>query len=98
RPVFAYAWQLIDDGNGDGLVQRGEKFRLQVQVKNTGAGPTQEATVLLRNATGDGVVLGKWRIEHKDTPIAPGQVRDLEFPLQTDGALKGDELVVELMA
>ncbi|HET9627592.1 MAG TPA: MXAN_5808 family serine peptidase [Kofleriaceae bacterium] len=97
RPVFAYAWQLIDDGNGDGLVQRGERYRLAVQIKNTGAGATQEATVLLRNATGDGVVLDKSRAELKE-PLAPGQVRELEFPLTTDGALKGDELVVELMA
>src|SRR6185295_5369052 len=74
RPVFAYAWQLIDDGNGDGLVQRGEKYRLQVQIKNTGAGPTQEATVLLRNATGDGVVLDRSRAELKE-PLAPGQIR-----------------------
>ena len=98
RPTFAYAYQLIDDGNGDGLVQKGEKFRLQVQLKNTGVGPTQEATVVLRNATGDGVVLGKSRIELKDTPIAPGQVRDVEFPISTDNAIKGDELAVELIA
>ncbi|HZJ66995.1 MAG TPA: hypothetical protein VFD36_25995, partial [Kofleriaceae bacterium] len=97
RPVFAYAWQLIDDGNGDGLVQRGEHYRLQVQIKNTGAGPTQEATVLLRNATGDGVVLDKSRAELKDA-LAPGDVRELEFPLATDATLKGDEMVVELMA
>jgi carboxyl-terminal processing protease len=97
RPVFAYAWQLVDDGNGDGLVQRGERYRLQVQIKNTGAGPTQEATVLLRNATGDGVVLDKSRAELKE-PLAPGQVRELEFPLATDATLKSDELVVELMA
>ncbi|HEX7837868.1 MAG TPA: MXAN_5808 family serine peptidase [Kofleriaceae bacterium] len=97
RPVFAYAWQLVDDGNGDGLVQRGEHYRLQVQIKNTGAGPTQEATVLLRNATGDGVVLDKSRIELKE-PLAPGDVRELEFPLATDATLRGDELVVELMA
>ncbi len=98
RPVFAYAYQLVDDGNGDGLVQRGEKFRLQVQLKNTGAGPTQEATVLLRNATGDGVVLNKSRIELKDAPLAPGVIKELEFPLATDVAMRGDELVVELMA
>ena len=98
RPVFAYAYQLIDDGNGDGLVQRGEKFRLQVQLKNTGAGPTQEATVLLRNATGDGVTLNKSRIELKDSPLAPGMVKELEFPLSTDATLSGDELIVELMA
>lgn len=97
RPVFAYAWQLVDDGNGDGLVQRGERFRLQVQIKNTGAGPTQEASVVLRNATGDGVVLAKSRAEIKDA-LAPGQVKELEFPLTTDAALRGDELVVELMA
>lgn len=97
RPVFAYAWQLIDDGNGDGLVQRGEHYRLQVQIKNTGAGPTQEATVLLRNATGDGVMLDKSRAELKD-PLAPGQIKEIEFPLATDATLKGDEMVVELMA
>ncbi|HLL23539.1 MAG TPA: MXAN_5808 family serine peptidase, partial [Kofleriaceae bacterium] len=45
RPVFAYAYQLLDDGNGDGLVQKGEKYRLQVQLKNTGAGPTSKTTV-----------------------------------------------------
>ena len=98
RPTFAYSYQLLDDGNGDGLVQKGEKFRLAVQLKNTGVGPTQEATVVLRNATGDGVVLGKSRQELKDTPIAPGQVRELEFPITTDMAMKSDELAVELIA
>ncbi|HUS30606.1 MAG TPA: MXAN_5808 family serine peptidase, partial [Kofleriaceae bacterium] len=97
KPVFAYSWQLIDDGNGDGLVQRGEKYKLQVSVKNTGVGPTSEATVLLRNATGDGVVLEKSRVEFKD-PIAPGQTKDIDFPLATDATLKADEMVLELMA
>ncbi len=98
RPVFAYAYQLIDEGNGDGLVQRGERFKLAVQVKNTGPGATQDAEVMLRNATGDGVVLDKSRASMKDAPLAPGQVRDFEFPLATDSTLKGDEVVVELMA
>ncbi|MBL0212729.1 MAG: PDZ domain-containing protein [Myxococcales bacterium] len=98
RPVFAYAYQLIDEGNGDGLVQRGERFKLAVQLKNTGPGATQDAEVMLRNATGDGVVLDKSRASLKDAPLAPGQVRDFEFPLATDSTLKGDEVVVELMA
>ncbi len=98
RPVFAYAYQLLDDGNGDGLVQRGEKYRLQVQIKNTGAGATQKATVLLRNATGDGVVLEDSRFELKDAQIAPGQVKELTFKLHTDATLKADEMQVELMA
>ncbi|MDB4963125.1 MAG: carboxyl-terminal protease [Myxococcales bacterium] len=97
RPVFAYAYQLVDDGNGDGLVQKGEKFRLLVSVKNAGAGPTHDATVLLRNATGDGVTLSKSRFELKDT-LAPNAIKDIEFPLATDATLKGDEMIVELMA
>jgi len=99
-PVFAYAYQLVDDGNGDGLLQRGEHYRLDVQVKNTGAGPTGSdgVTVLLRNATGDGVVLDKSRFEIKDAgALPPGQTRDFEFPLATDATLKGDEMVVELV-
>jgi carboxyl-terminal processing protease len=99
RPVFAYAYQLLDDGNGDGLVQRGEKYRLSVQLKNTGAGPTQAATVLLRNATGDGVALSTSRFELKDKEsLAPGQIKELEFKLATDATLKSDELILELMA
>jgi carboxyl-terminal processing protease len=97
RPVFAYSWQLVDEGNGDGLVQRGEKYKLQVSVKNTGQGPTKEATVLLRNATGDGVILSKSRFELKDA-ILPGTSRDFEFPLATDATLKADEVVLELAA
>ncbi len=100
-PVFAYAYQLIDDGNGDGLVQRGEHYRLEVELKNTGAGPTgtDGVTVLLRNATGDGVVLDKSRFEIKDAAaIAPGQTREFEFPIATDATLRGDEMIVELIA
>jgi carboxyl-terminal processing protease len=98
RPIFAYSWQLIDDGNGDGLVQRGEKYHLLVTVKNTGAGPTSAGSeVLLRNATGDGVILDQSRKEIKNA-LAPGQTMDIEFPLATDATLKADEVVLELMA
>jgi carboxyl-terminal processing protease len=98
RPIFGYSWQLVDDSNGDGLVQRGEKFRLLVTLKNIGAGTTSEdSAVLLRNATGDGVLLDKSRFEIK-SPLAPGETRDFEFPLATDATLKGDEMVLELIA
>ena len=97
RPVFAYSWQLVDEGNGDGLVQRGERYKLQVSVKNTGQGPTREASVFLRNATGDGVILAKSRYEIKDA-ILPGQTKEFDFPLSTDATLKADEVVLELVA
>jgi carboxyl-terminal processing protease len=98
RPIFAYSWQLVDDGNGDGLVQRGERYRLQVQVKNTGTGAASKNTeVLLRNVTGDGVLLDKSRFT-LDQPLAPGQTKELEFPLATDATLKADDITLELMA
>jgi len=97
RPVFAYAWQLVDDGNGDGLVQRGEKYHLQVMIKNTGMGAsTKDAQVILRNATGDGVDLGKSRFDLD--VLEPGKTKTLDFPLATNATLKADEMVLELMA
>ncbi|HEY1815284.1 MAG TPA: MXAN_5808 family serine peptidase [Kofleriaceae bacterium] len=100
RPVFAYAYQLVDDSNGDGLVQKDEKFHLQVTVKNTGSGPSTAdgdgSTLLLRNATGDGVLLDKSRFAIG--VLAPSQSKDFEFPLTTDDSLQGDEVVLELTA
>lgn len=97
RPVFAYAWQLVDEGNGDGLVQKNEKYHLRVSIKNTGDGPsTTEAQVVLRNASGTGVDLDKSRFDIG--VLAPGQVKEVEFPLATTAALATEEMVLELMA
>jgi len=40
HPLFAYSYQTIDDvvGNRDGQVQRGERVRTLVKVKNIGQG------------------------------------------------------------
>jgi carboxyl-terminal processing protease len=96
RPTFAYSYQLVDDGNGDGLVQKGERYRLLVTIKNTGEGTSPEATALLRNASGDGVILDKSRFELG--VMAPGASHSLEFPVSVTRELAGDELVVEVMA
>jgi carboxyl-terminal processing protease len=95
RPIFAYAYQLLDDGNGDGLVQKNERYRLQLTVKNTGSGSAAEATALLRNASGDGVALDKSRFELGE--LKAGDSRVLEFPFAVTGKLKASELVVEVM-
>ena len=97
RPVFAYAWQLVDDGNGDGLIQRGEKYHLQVSIKNTGTGAsTKDSQVILRNATGDGVELDKSRFDID--VLEPGKIKQFDFPLATSATLKAEEVVLELMA
>lgn len=94
RPVFAYSYQLLDDSNGDGLVQRAESYRLRVTVKNTGKGLANDTTAVLRNASGDGVTLKHARFEMGD--LKPGEQKTVEFQFDTTNALKAKEAVVEL--
>ena len=88
----------VDDGNGDGLVQRGEKYHL--------AGPGQEHR-RRPDAGGDRAAAQRDRRRRRcstsrasssRTRSRPARSSELEFPLATDATLKGDELVVELMA
>ncbi len=94
RPVFAYTHQLIDKGNGDGLVQKNEAHGIRVTVRNIGDGVAKEPTALLRNASGDGVRLRKARFELGK--LAPGESKTVEFEFDVLPALREDELVVEM--
>jgi carboxyl-terminal processing protease len=95
RPTFAYAYQVVDAGNGDGLVQKDEAHRLRVTIKNEGPGDASEVTAVLRNASGDGVVLGKSRQELGK--LARGDAKTLEFEFDVTDQLAGDEAIIELM-
>lgn len=94
RPVFAYTHQLLDDGNGDGLIQPGEAHRLRVTVKNTGSGVAREAAAILRNASGIDVVLRRARFELGE--LAPGASKTVEFALKTAPRMNEKETVIEL--
>jgi len=76
RPRFAYSL-VVDDGNGkdtsgngDGLLQVGERVALVVGVKNTGKGAAAEPTALLKNLGGAEVFIdvGRQRLD----ALAPG--------------------------
>ncbi len=95
RPIFAYSYQLIDEGSGDGLVQKQEKLRLRVTIKNAGPGEATETTAVLRNASGDGVELDRSR--HEVGKLAPGASKTVEFALELTKQLADAEAVVELM-
>jgi carboxyl-terminal processing protease len=95
RPTFAYAYQVIDDGNGDGLLQRRESHRVRVQVKNTGTGVAAETTAILRNASGDGVQLTSSRMELGK--LAPGDEKTVEFGFAVGEDYAESEAVVELL-
>jgi carboxyl-terminal processing protease len=72
EPSFAVGWQMLDDieGNGNGVLERGETGRLRVFLENTGAGKSLSTAVSVQNLSGQGVYIHKGRDEIKD--LAPG--------------------------
>ncbi len=95
RPAFAYAHQLIDEGNGDGLLQRRERHRMRLTVKNTGTGVARQAAAVLRNTSGDGVQLDSSRMELGE--LAPGAVKTVEFAFTVQPDLAADVANIELV-
>ncbi len=98
RPVFSYSHHLIDDGNGDGLLQRGEDMRLRVTIKNTGKGKAQEMTAVLGNKSGgniDTVTINKGRF-HVPEGLAPGESKTVEFSFGVDKGFDKRDLILEM--
>ncbi len=99
RPLFAYSYQTIDDvagANQDGQVQRGERVRLMVRVKNIGAGPSLKTEAILRNGPGqEGIIINGGRYDTKD--LAPGATKAFSFTYDVGQDFRGDEYQLELM-
>jgi carboxyl-terminal processing protease len=96
RPLFQYAYQIADDqrGNGDGLVQRGEKLSIYLTVKNVGQGKSHDSQANVANRSGDGVLLRKGRFDISN--MAPGDTRSVRFTLDVEQQLKDDQVVLSL--
>jgi carboxyl-terminal processing protease len=61
-PRFATSVRVEDDeGNRDGLIQRGESIRLAVDVENLGPGAAQNVLVTLKNESGEQVYIRSGR-------------------------------------
>ena len=98
HPLFAYAYQTIDDvsGNRDGRVQKGERVRTIVRVKNIGAGASLKTEAIVRNGAGqEGILISAGRFEAKD--LAPGATKDFSFVYEVASDFQGDEYQLELM-
>ena len=90
RPQFAYTYQTIDDvsGNKDGLVQRGEKVRLLMKVKNIGHGASLKTEAILRNGPGqEGILISAGRFDAKE--LAPGAVKPILVRLRGGAGVPG---------
>ncbi|HTM23129.1 MAG TPA: MXAN_5808 family serine peptidase, partial [Kofleriaceae bacterium] len=94
QPVFAYTHQLIDEGNGDGLVQKREHYKLRITVKNIGTGVAAKTSASLRNASGDGVVINKGRFELGK--MNPGDQKSFDFTFDVNSDFDADDLYIEM--
>ena len=97
RPVFSYAYQLIDDvngGNRDGLAQRGEQVRLFVRVRNSGKGASLRTITTLKNLSGEGIFLRKGRFELGR--LMPGESKAASFTLDVQRSFAMDSFKLEL--
>jgi carboxyl-terminal processing protease len=90
RPRFAYNYQVVDDGsgtsagNGDGLVQAGEKIDLLVTVSNIGEGPTGDHYVT------EDAVQGPARFGLDPAPDTPDPDESIQEPDDAD-IVEGDD-------
>lgn len=80
-PIFAYAYQVVDDrpGNGDGQLARSEGATVYLTVKNVGKGRSYETQANLRNLSGGAVLLHAGRFDVSN--LAPGETRQVAFTL-----------------
>jgi carboxyl-terminal processing protease len=97
RPAFAFDWQVIDDCtqcNGDGMVQRGERVTLLLDVKNLGQGKAFDTFAQIKNAADQNIFIEKGRFKLGE--IAPGETKTAKFQLEVKKAYKGDSFPLKL--
>lgn len=96
RPRFAYTVQVRDDqyGNGDGIVQRGERFGLRLRVRNVGEGPTYKAIASVKNLNGESLYMHEGRRRFED--LAPGADVTLDFDLEVKPNHEEDHVRLEV--
>jgi len=96
RPRFSYQLQVADnlEGNGDGVVQRGERATVFLRIRNTGSGRTFETQANLRNLSGSGIMLraGRFRIDD----IQPGEERTVAFAFEVLPSFERDIAKLEI--
>ncbi len=97
RPAFGFSWRVLDpQGNGDGMIQPGEKIDLQVTINNLGAGKAFDAKALLKNEAGKDLFLesGGGRLSFKEIPPGGSKTMAFRFHIREDSTRT--ELPVEL--
>ncbi|MDI3283689.1 MXAN_5808 family serine peptidase [Polyangium sp. 15x6] len=96
RPLFQYAYQIVDDrsGNGDGRIQRGEGVSMYLTVKNVGKGRSFETQANIANLSGEGLLLRAGRFDISN--MNPGDVRKVVFTFDVQPELQDNEATLSL--
>jgi carboxyl-terminal processing protease len=97
RPMFAFNVQVDDrqEGNGDGLPQRGEAFNIRVDVRNSGTGPAGDKTfVLLKNEGDEKLFITKGR--EVLGAMKPGEVKSATMQMELRRGPGGDTLPLRI--
>ena len=96
RPLFQYAYQIVDDrrGNGDGRVQKGEQVSMYLTVKNVGKGRSYDTQANIANLSGDGLLLHAGRFDISN--MSPGDVRRVAFTFDVEPQLAEPEATLSL--
>ncbi len=84
RPLLAGQYQLIDDliGNRDGLVQKGERVRLRVTVRNLGKGPSLNTEIAIQNLSGPALSIHQGRARLGRLEVGEEKEADLIFEVK----------------
>jgi carboxyl-terminal processing protease len=84
RPHWGIAYRIADEehGNGDGLLQLGERVRLLVDVTNSGAGDSGRTSVVLRNRSDRAIFLHTGRETTESVEVGERWQASFEFTLQ----------------
>ncbi|MFT7622764.1 MAG: carboxyl-terminal processing protease [Myxococcota bacterium] len=82
RPRFAYTVQVLDSehGNGDGILNTGERVKLRVRLENVGTGAALRTLAVLKNRGGDEAFITDGRAQLKG--LAAGEARDVIFEVE----------------
>jgi len=95
RPLFAHTTQVLDpEGNGDGLIQRGETIQLTVRVKNVGPGRAHRVIASIKNESGQDVFITEGRAELGE--LTPEQTAVATFGLKVRETLKARMVQLKL--
>ncbi|MFQ5963047.1 MAG: MXAN_5808 family serine peptidase [Candidatus Scalinduaceae bacterium] len=99
KPIFAYSYQIIDEGeglkgNGDGIIQKGEVVYLVFSIKNIGQGASEKNIIALRDLSHKEVFIKRGKMELGK--LLPGESKSAKLKLSVRDTLEANNFTVNI--